>query len=252
MGDNDTETLDNVVNGRFSINIPELGELSAEAKDFVKRLLVLDPYKRMTVDDALKHDWISDPALADAKLSTDCLREFKYRHNWLERRVFVQQTPSDQITQFIEAPVSKVSSTEGGRPQATKAEPMAIYDYLKIKDAKPPAVPPPEQPVGRGPQIGGRISPSQTSQSAPQFPPWLLAHLPPGVRPEDLMRWAQDPNRGPLPPGLLPGGPPPPSRSRSSSAERKRLQPQSKGETPSAVPKKPQVQPIQVTLQKVD
>ncbi|KAI1702784.1 immunoglobulin domain-containing protein [Ditylenchus destructor] len=245
LGDNDTETLDNVVNGRFSINIPELGELSAEAKDFVKRLLVLDPYKRMTVDDALKHDWISDPALADAKLSTDCLREFKYRHNWLERRVFVQQTPSDQITQFIEAPVSKVSSTEGGRPQATKAEPMAIYDYLKIKDAKPPAVPPPEQPVGRGPQIGGRISPSQTSQSAPQFPPWLLAHLPPGVRPEDLMRWAQDPNRGPLPPGLLPGGPPPPSRSRSSSAERKRLQPQSKGETPSAVPKKPQVQPIQ-------
>lgn len=39
----------------------------------------------MTVNEALQHDWLSDPALGDAKLSTDCLREFKYKHNWLVR-----------------------------------------------------------------------------------------------------------------------------------------------------------------------
>lgn len=37
----------------------------------------------MSVDEALEHVWLADPALGDVKLSTDCLREFKYKHNWL-------------------------------------------------------------------------------------------------------------------------------------------------------------------------
>lgn len=37
----------------------------------------------MSVDQALEHDWLNDPKLADAKLSIDCLREFKYKHKWL-------------------------------------------------------------------------------------------------------------------------------------------------------------------------
>uniref|UniRef100_A0A915E301 Ig-like domain-containing protein n=1 Tax=Ditylenchus dipsaci TaxID=166011 RepID=A0A915E301_9BILA len=186
LGDNDTETLDNVVKGNYSLEIPEMGDISPEAKDFLQHLLVLDPRKRMSVDEA----------------------EFKYRHNWLERRVFVQQTPSDQLTQLIEQP--RVSSSQNQGCQT------------------PPPPPLPDKPIdSRAPQIGGRKN--------PEFPAWLLAQLPPGVKPEDLIQWAQDPNRSVLPPGLVSGGPPP--RSRSSSAERKRLQPQSKGETPSAVPK---------------
>lgn len=41
----------------------------------------------MTVDQALNHDWLVDPALEDAKLQTDCLREFKYKHKWLVRQI---------------------------------------------------------------------------------------------------------------------------------------------------------------------
>lgn len=44
----------------------------------------------MSVDEALVHDWISDPALKNEKLSTDCLREFKYRSNWLVCFFFFQ------------------------------------------------------------------------------------------------------------------------------------------------------------------
>lgn len=37
----------------------------------------------MTVDEALIHDWISDPELKNQKLLIECLREFKYKSNWL-------------------------------------------------------------------------------------------------------------------------------------------------------------------------
>lgn len=46
--------------------------------------------KRLTVDEALDHPWLSDPALKDAKLAVDRLREFKYRHKWLVRLLLSQ------------------------------------------------------------------------------------------------------------------------------------------------------------------
>lgn len=100
------------------------------------------------MDQALEHEWICDPALKEAKLATDCLREFRYKHNWLNRRVFVQQTPSEQLTQYIETPVSKVISSEKAAQEEKQAEakPIAMYDYLKIKDA-PRAQPAPPLPV---------------------------------------------------------------------------------------------------------
>uniref|UniRef100_A0AC34FUI7 Protein kinase domain-containing protein n=1 Tax=Panagrolaimus sp. ES5 TaxID=591445 RepID=A0AC34FUI7_9BILA len=106
LGDNDKETLSNVVAGNANFTVPEFNEISPEGKDFLAKLLIVEPGKRMSVDQALEHDWLNDPKLADAKLSIDCLREFKYKHKWLERRVFVQQTPSEQFTQLIEVSLS--------------------------------------------------------------------------------------------------------------------------------------------------
>lgn len=77
LGDSDEETLTNVVSVDYTLDRPELADASAEALNFLKRLLLLDPSKRLTVDQALEHDWLADPALRDASLLTDCLREFK-------------------------------------------------------------------------------------------------------------------------------------------------------------------------------
>lgn len=72
-----------VVNANYALDVSELGEVTPEAKDFIQKLLLIDFNKRMTVDQALEHDWLSDPSLRDAKLLTDTLREFKYKHTWL-------------------------------------------------------------------------------------------------------------------------------------------------------------------------
>jgi hypothetical protein len=126
-----------------------------------------------------------------------------------------------------------------------KTEPLAIYDYLKIKESAktervdkklpisafdaahgsmtaPSRPPPPSMPPPLTPE---KIAEYQ--KSAPPVPEWIKAQLPKGVSPEDLV-W--DPRFGGgfyLPPDKHPQGSRPapqlPPRSRSSSAERPHL-----------------------------
>ncbi|KJH44297.1 hypothetical protein DICVIV_09664 [Dictyocaulus viviparus] len=87
----------------------------------------------MTVDEALGHPWIADSNLKMLPLTADSLREFKYSHKWLERRVFVQQTPSEQILQAVLAP-PVATAEHKTRPAPESARPIEIYDYLRIKE----------------------------------------------------------------------------------------------------------------------
>uniref|UniRef100_A0A915PP41 Uncharacterized protein n=1 Tax=Setaria digitata TaxID=48799 RepID=A0A915PP41_9BILA len=136
LGDNDTETVRNVILGNYSLDVEEFTQVSDEAKDFVSKLLVIDPRSRLNIDEALRHPWLSDEFLEKAPLTSECLREFKYRHKWLERRVFVQQTPSEQLLTTMQSPeVNLVGSTLPQRVQGlARSEPYGIYDYLRIKD----------------------------------------------------------------------------------------------------------------------
>uniref|UniRef100_A0A0M3HQT6 Protein kinase domain-containing protein n=1 Tax=Ascaris lumbricoides TaxID=6252 RepID=A0A0M3HQT6_ASCLU len=135
LGDNDTETIRNVMHAKYSLDVSELSPITDEAKDFIAKLLVLDPRKRLTVDEALNHRWLAVPFLGEAKLASDCLREFKYRHKWLERRVFVQQTPSEQLISPVQGPDVRVASALQRPAQGlARSEPCNIYDYLRIKD----------------------------------------------------------------------------------------------------------------------
>ncbi|KHN78737.1 Muscle M-line assembly protein unc-89 [Toxocara canis] len=135
LGESDTETIRNVMHANYSLDISELAPITDEAKDFISKLLVLDPRKRLTVDDALNHRWLAVPFLEEAKLASDCLREFKYRHKWLERRVFVQQTPSEQLISPVQGPdVHLASALQRTTHGLARSEPCNIYDYLRIKD----------------------------------------------------------------------------------------------------------------------
>nr|CDJ82918.1 Immunoglobulin I-set and Fibronectin and Serine threonine protein kinase-related domain containing protein [Haemonchus contortus] len=138
-GDNDTETLANVSNCAYSMKGDEWRAFTPEAADFVKHLLLEIPGERMTVDEALEHPWLSDPSLKTAPLSADTLREFKYQHKWLERRVFVQQTPSEQLLEAVLAP-SFITAEPQKAPAAESASSVDIYDYLRVKERPPPPI----------------------------------------------------------------------------------------------------------------
>ncbi|KAI9030324.1 kinase-like domain-containing protein [Hyaloraphidium curvatum] len=54
--------FDAITNGRFSMVGENWVGVSEEAKDFVRRLLVQDPTKRPTAEEALRHPWLLEPA----------------------------------------------------------------------------------------------------------------------------------------------------------------------------------------------
>ncbi|CAB3407314.1 unnamed protein product [Caenorhabditis bovis] len=261
-GDNDAETLANV--DRCHYDDGPLRQFSCDAVDFVQKLLVETPAHRLTVDEALRHPWIDDETLKSAPLSADTLREFKYQHKWLERRVFVQQTPSEQILDAILGPV-----TERSKPTPAKGadgrRPAEIYDYLRIKPRPvaqveeirhprkehPPFIdefgqvidprdfdlPYVEPPAGGRRRDGGAVP-------QPQAPP---AHD--GRRHEPARRTSERSERGDYEPRTLPAYNDPSRRPTSLddqpyyidefgrpmmvASEKRKLVPQAKGETPS-------------------
>uniref|UniRef100_A0A0N4ZEY7 Protein kinase domain-containing protein n=1 Tax=Parastrongyloides trichosuri TaxID=131310 RepID=A0A0N4ZEY7_PARTI len=171
LGDSDEETLLNVAEGKFDLQCKELSYVTNEGIDFLENLLVLDPMQRMTVNNALAHPWVSESSLLDAKLSSDCLREFKYRHKWLERRIFVQQTPTNSILEVEPSSVHQFSESHPIKQHLGNiAEPVAIYDYLNIKDQ--PRLIEPRFTYGNrlSPETESCLSPSTSSISLHKLP----------------------------------------------------------------------------------
>eukprot|EP01083_Nonionella_stella_P142599 441608_1 len=58
-GADSVEVHDAVRSGRYSFPSAEWSRTTREARDFVRRLLRRDPRNRMTIDEALKHPWIT-------------------------------------------------------------------------------------------------------------------------------------------------------------------------------------------------
>jgi len=57
-------------------------ELSDGFKDFVRKALVKNPYKRISIEDALRHPWVQGKAAAEIQLNKDViryLRQFNYQ-----------------------------------------------------------------------------------------------------------------------------------------------------------------------------
>ncbi|XP_076000877.1 uncharacterized protein mylk4a [Genypterus blacodes] len=63
LGDNDGETLNNILACRWSFEEQEFEDTSAEAKDFISKVLIMNKIWRMGASEALRHPWLSDPVL---------------------------------------------------------------------------------------------------------------------------------------------------------------------------------------------
>ncbi|XP_048109394.1 myosin light chain kinase 3-like isoform X2 [Alosa alosa] len=63
LGDDDHETLNNILACQWSFEVAEFAQTSDEAKDFITRLLVKSKCWRMSASQSLKHPWLSDRGL---------------------------------------------------------------------------------------------------------------------------------------------------------------------------------------------
>lgn len=79
--DNNKKLFKLIVHAKYSFPDPYWTDISAEAKDLISKLLIVDPAKRLTAAEALKHPWMSDEEKCSAveiKI-TDNLRSFNAR-----------------------------------------------------------------------------------------------------------------------------------------------------------------------------
>ncbi|KAM9323336.1 uncharacterized protein mylk4a [Pholidichthys leucotaenia] len=63
LGDDDTQTLNNILACQWNFEEQEFVDTSEEAKDFITRLLIANKCWRMGACEALRHPWLSDPIL---------------------------------------------------------------------------------------------------------------------------------------------------------------------------------------------
>ncbi|XP_055367274.1 serine/threonine-protein kinase Chk2 isoform X2 [Betta splendens] len=58
-------TTDQIIRGQFTMVQSKWRHVSDQAKDMVRKLLVVDPTKRMTIEEALQHPWLQDHDMMD-------------------------------------------------------------------------------------------------------------------------------------------------------------------------------------------
>ncbi|KAM9364137.1 uncharacterized protein mylk4b [Pholidichthys leucotaenia] len=63
LGDDDNETLNNILACQWNFEEEEFKDISEQAKDFITRLLVKSKSWRMSAAESLKHPWLSDHSL---------------------------------------------------------------------------------------------------------------------------------------------------------------------------------------------
>lgn len=63
--DNEELLKKQIANADYSFPEEQWGEISDLARDLVKRLLVIDPSRRLTARQALQHPWLQDTAVAN-------------------------------------------------------------------------------------------------------------------------------------------------------------------------------------------
>ncbi|KAF4699663.1 hypothetical protein FOZ63_002035 [Perkinsus olseni] len=106
-GENEMEIIRRVRRGSFEFDLPAWTTVSTEAKDLIEKLLVLDPSRRLTAEQALHHPWIDSlaPGASVKTISPGALVNLNNfnKQNKLKRMaltVIARQIPEDSIEEL--------------------------------------------------------------------------------------------------------------------------------------------------------
>ncbi|CDQ91646.1 unnamed protein product, partial [Oncorhynchus mykiss] len=93
--------------GAYDFPSPEWDTVTPEAKDLINKMLTINPAKRVTATDALKHPWICQRSTVASMMhrqeTVECLRKFNARRKLKVREAFDQVLPgfSQHLTRFL-------------------------------------------------------------------------------------------------------------------------------------------------------
>ncbi|KAL5005868.1 hypothetical protein ScPMuIL_017026 [Solemya velum] len=80
----DKDTLNKILACDWDFDKNAFENISSEAKDFIDKILVKEPFERLTVEECLKHPWIKNSLKRGQglKLPLDKVRDFQSRDHW--------------------------------------------------------------------------------------------------------------------------------------------------------------------------
>uniref|UniRef100_A0A8C8HSW3 calcium/calmodulin-dependent protein kinase n=1 Tax=Oncorhynchus tshawytscha TaxID=74940 RepID=A0A8C8HSW3_ONCTS len=85
--------------GAYDFPSPEWDTVTPEAKDLINKMLTINPVKRVTATDALKHPWICQRSTVASMMhrqeTVECLRKFNARRKLKEPQTTVIHNPTD-------------------------------------------------------------------------------------------------------------------------------------------------------------
>lgn len=85
MGNTDLETMTNVTRAIYDFDDESFEPISADAKDFISKLLVKDPSRRLKPGECMQHKWLAKTAAKKGKttkLSKTKLKKYVVRRRW--------------------------------------------------------------------------------------------------------------------------------------------------------------------------
>lgn len=75
--------FEQIMKGHFEFPDPYWTNISASAKDLVSKLIVVDPKKRLTAEEAMKHPWITGESASDVRLDVgDTMKKWNARRKF--------------------------------------------------------------------------------------------------------------------------------------------------------------------------
>lgn len=86
VGDDDVQTMTNVTLGNYSFNYSSFDDVSEQAKDFIRSLLVKEGRKRLSAKKALRHPWLADLLQRNTELSVTKtkLKRYVIKKRWVK------------------------------------------------------------------------------------------------------------------------------------------------------------------------
>lgn len=85
VGDDDVQTMTNVTLGKYSFDYHSFDDVSEQAKDFIRSLLVKEGCKRLSAKKALRHPWLAElQRTRELSVTKTKLKRYVIKKRWVK------------------------------------------------------------------------------------------------------------------------------------------------------------------------
>ncbi|XP_071952326.1 calcium/calmodulin-dependent protein kinase type II delta chain-like isoform X5 [Antedon mediterranea] len=136
--DEDQQKLYNIIkHGKYDYPSPEWDTVTQEAKDLINRMLTIEPSRRITASEALKHAWIANRERVASSVhrqqTVDSLKKFNARRK-LKGAILTTMLVSKNFSSAVQAKSGSNGSSTA--PKATRSQSLSLVSSVLAEQAK--------------------------------------------------------------------------------------------------------------------